>query len=77
MSDSVYVNEKTASAIIGYSHWTLRRWRVKGGGPPFLKPPGTNKVQYNKAKLLEWAAKHERGSTSEYETWQKPGTMPA
>lgn len=74
MPDAAYVDEETAASIIGYSKWTLTRWRRKGGGPPFMRPDGGSRVRYNREKLLAWAEKQERGSTSEYDTWQKPPT---
>ncbi len=74
MSDIAYVDEETAASIIGYSKWTLQRWRRKGGGPPFMRPACGSLVRYNKERLLAWAKEQEHGSTSEYDTWQKPPT---
>ncbi len=68
---SIYVDEKTAASLLGYSTWTLGRWRTRGGGPPFIKVSGSNKVQYNREKLLAWMESQERQSTSEYPAWQR------
>lgn len=58
------VDETTASEqILPMSKWWFRKKRVEGGGPQFLKIG--RRVFYRVGDLLEWAAQHERRSTSE------------
>lgn len=72
MHEPIFLTEKEAAALIGYSTWTLGRWRTNGGGPPFIRLPKGGRIQYNKAKLIAWFGSYERGSTAEYDTWQRP-----
>lgn len=57
----------------GYSKSTLNKLRTYGGGPPFYKAEGSNKVRYKMSEVMEWVAAQRRGSTAEYDTWQRPG----
>ena len=38
----------------GFSEVTLRRWRVLGGGPPFMRL-GSRSVRYHPRHVEEWA----------------------
>lgn len=40
--------------VTGLSEVTLRRWRVEGGGPPFLKL-GARSVRYHPEHVETWA----------------------
>ena len=44
---------------------SVRRWRVTGGGPPFIKLPKGG-VRYDPAKVNEWIEAQARRSTSEH-----------
>ena len=48
-----------AAASLALSASTLKRYRVEGRGPPFLRLGG--RVRYTRADLLEWALAHRQG----------------
>lgn len=58
------INENEAAAIIGYSVRALQGWRVKGGGPRFIKV-SSRSIRYRRRDLIEWAESRLRASTSE------------
>ncbi|MFE1551607.1 helix-turn-helix domain-containing protein [Streptomyces sp. NPDC058718] len=41
-----------ASEYLNVSHWTLRNWRYRGEGPPFLK--AGRSVRYRLVDLDSW-----------------------
>lgn len=57
------LNEKKAAAVLDVSDRTLQSWRLKGGGPPFLKLNGC--VRYDAAALDAWIDSRSRASTSD------------
>lgn len=57
-----HIDEKAAAAVLGLSVRTLQAWRVKGGGPPFVKM-GVN-VRYNPVALTGWLEANTVTSTS-------------
>ncbi len=71
MASQIWCDEKQAAEVAGYSVATLRKRRVEGGGPVFYKEDGANKVRYKMADILAWVETQRRGTTAEYETWQK------
>jgi hypothetical protein len=52
-----------AAHVLGLSHRTLESWRVRGGGPPFVRI-SARVVRYRRGSLLHWASEHQRQSTS-------------
>jgi len=52
------ISTKEAAKIIGVSHETLRRWRLKGEGPPYFQPFDGAACQYDREKVIEWKKKH-------------------
>lgn len=62
------LTEVEAAARLALSPRTLQRWRVMGGGPPFLKLGAS--VRYDAEALEQWAAAQTRGSTAD------PGARP-
>ena len=58
----------TAAAVrfLGISESWLRKARITGGGPDYLKFGGS--VRYHVPSLGEWAREQVRSSTSEYPT---------
>ncbi len=56
------VDENEAADLLGLSKRTLQAWRVRGGGPPFLKLGRL--VRYDAAMLWDWAAAHVAENTS-------------
>ena len=53
-----YLNESELAAQIGRSIVTLRLWRRKGDGPPFLRIKRT--AYYNIENVRRWIAAQER-----------------
>lgn len=58
-----YLSTRQAAALLGLSPRTLERYRVTGGGPPFLTY--CNRVHYLRADLDAWALAGRRRSTSD------------
>jgi len=59
------------SEITKISRSTLKKLRVRGGGPPFLKVGRS--VRYYIPDVLTWMAQHERRSTSDRDANRKRG----
>ena len=47
------IDERTAADLLGYSVRALQNWRVRGGGPLFVKVSGRS-VRYRRCDLAEW-----------------------
>jgi excisionase family DNA binding protein len=60
---TVLVDPTAAAAQLGVKPGTLAKWRVSGGGPPFLKIG--SRVRYSRAELEQWLDQHRRRSTSD------------
>ena len=58
-----YLSTRQAAALLGLSPRTLERYRVTGGGPPFLRY--CNRVHYLRTDLDAWALAGRRRSTSD------------
>ena len=58
------LNETEAAQFIGFSIRALQGWRVKGGGPRFVKISG-RAVRYRRRDLIGWAEARLRSNTSE------------
>ncbi len=48
---------------LGISPRTMEKWRITGGGPPYMKVNGL--VLYDLQRVDEWLEAHVRRSTSE------------
>lgn len=59
-----FLTTREAAAFTRFSYHTLTKYRVIGGGPPFIKL--TKKVVYSKADLLAFMAGGRTTSTSSY-----------
>ena len=57
------LTEKEAAARLALSPRTLQQWRVKGGGPPFLKLGAA--VRYDPDVLDQWEEDQTRANTSD------------
>lgn len=57
------LTEKEAAARLALSTRTLQQWRVRGGGPPFLKLGAA--VRYDSDALERWATGQTRSNTSD------------
>ncbi|MEQ8708989.1 MAG: DNA-binding protein [Rhodospirillales bacterium] len=58
------INENEAADFIGYTTRALQGWRLKGGGPRFIKV-SSRSIRYRRRDLIEWADARLRSSTSE------------
>lgn len=57
------MNPEQAANFLGISHRTLENWRLKGGGPAFVRM-SHRCVRYRLEALLSWLDKREATSTS-------------
>ncbi len=58
------VDERQAAAFLGYTVRALQNWRIRGGGPRFVKV-SSRSIRYRRRDLLAWIEEHLRSSTSE------------
>ncbi len=63
------LNEHEAAAHLGYTVRALQNWRLRGGGPLFVKISDRS-IRYRKCDLTKWIEAKLRSSTSD------PGPMP-
>ena len=60
------VRDKVAAPIVGFSVAALRNWRLRGGGPPYIKIGGKRgPVIYDTDALEDWLRANTRAHTSE------------
>ena len=57
------IPETAAANFIGYTIRALQNWRVRGGGPRFVKV-SSRSIRYRRRDLIEWAEARLRASTS-------------
>lgn len=62
-TDTTYLTTAEAAELIRHRPQTLRKWRVTGRGPAFIRLAG--RVLYTPADLHAWLAAHRRQSTSD------------
>jgi len=55
-------NEKREAERLGFSQRTLQMWRLRGGGPPFIKIHSS--VRYDPAQVDAWLAGQVRSHTA-------------
>jgi predicted DNA-binding transcriptional regulator AlpA len=58
------MREHEAAQLLGHSVAALRKWRVKGGGPRYVKI-SRRSVRYRHLDLLDWIERHLVRNTSE------------
>lgn len=58
------INEHKAAEFLGYTIRALQNWRVRGGGPKFVKVSGRS-IRYRRRDLIQWAEGLLVSSTSE------------
>ena len=63
MEPQILMNEKQAAKRLGVGDKCLQAWRVKGGGPVFLKVGRL--VRYTQTDLDAWLSTRRRESTSD------------
>ena len=60
------INETEAARFLGYSVRALQNWRVRGGGPPFVKVSARS-IRYRRRDLTVWAESRLIENTSQAE----------
>lgn len=67
-ADPVYldrlINENEAAAFLGYTVRALQNWRVRGGGPQFVKV-SSRSIRYRRRDLIAWIEARLRSNTSQ------------
>jgi len=58
------LQERFAADFLGVTPGALQKWRMKGGGPRFVRI-SSRCVRYRRRDLIEWAQAHLQVSTSE------------
>ncbi|HEY1749593.1 MAG TPA: helix-turn-helix domain-containing protein [Xanthobacteraceae bacterium] len=58
------INESAAADFIGYSRRALQNWRLRGGGPRYVRVSARS-IRYRRRDLIEWAECRLRSSTSD------------
>ena len=58
------INEIEAAGYLGYSVRALQNWRVRGGGPRFVKV-SSRSVRYRRRDLIAWAEERLVTNTSD------------
>jgi predicted DNA-binding transcriptional regulator AlpA len=58
------LTELEAATLLNVSHRSLQNWRVRGGGPQFVKIGGRI-VRYRCADLVSWLEQQLRRNTSQ------------
>ena len=64
------ITENEAAAFLGYSVRALQNWRVRGGGPKFVRV-SQRSIRYRRRDLKAWADSKLRSSTSDTGLLQK------
>ena len=58
------IGEQEAAAFLGYTVRALQNWRLRGGGPRFIKV-SSRSIRYRMRDLIRWAEDRLRSSTSD------------
>jgi predicted DNA-binding transcriptional regulator AlpA len=58
------INETEAAEFLGYTIRALQNWRLRGGGPQFIKV-SRRSIRYRRRDLIAWADDRVCSSTSE------------
>ena len=56
--------EKDAAAFLGYTIRALQNWRLRGGGPQYVKVSARS-IRYRRRDLIAWVEARLRHNTSE------------
>jgi helix-turn-helix protein len=56
--------EKDAAAFLGYTIRALQNWRLRGGGPQFVKVSARS-IRYRRRDLMAWVGARLRTSSSD------------
>lgn len=58
------LTEKQAAELICYTPRALQNWRVRGGGPAYVKVSARS-VRYQRSDVLDWIKARKRQNTAE------------
>ena len=58
------LTEQQAATLLNVNPRTLQKWRVKGGGPPFVRI-SRRCIRYRPRDIRHWAQNRVKSSTSE------------
>jgi len=58
------LNEKQAASILCYSQRALQNWRVRGGGPLYVKVSARS-IRYRRCDLTSWIEKRLRAHSTQ------------
>jgi hypothetical protein len=58
------IDEKVAADFLGYTVRALQNWRVRGGGPRFVRV-SSRSIRYRRCDLIAWAESRLYRNTSE------------
>lgn len=68
-SDPAYLDslipETEAAKFVGYTIRALQNWRVRGGGPVFIKV-SSRSIRYRRRDLIAWADERAIANTSAF-----------
>lgn len=59
------IDENEAASFLSYSVRALQGWRVKGGGPQFIKVSARS-IRYRRRDLITWAEEKLCANTSQF-----------
>jgi len=57
------LTEKETAELICYSHRALQNWRVRGGGPKYVKVSARS-IRYQRRDVLNWIEERKRKHTA-------------
>jgi hypothetical protein len=63
LDPDLHIDENRTAKLLGLSPRTLQGYRVKGGGPPFVKI-SHKVVRYKVSDLMDWVSSRKRKNTS-------------
>jgi predicted DNA-binding transcriptional regulator AlpA len=58
------IDEQAAAAFIGYSVRALQNWRLRGGGPRYVRV-SSRSIRYRRRDLTAWAEQRLRSNSSD------------
>jgi predicted DNA-binding transcriptional regulator AlpA len=56
------LTERDTASLIGFTERALQNWRVRGGGPQYVKVAGRS-VRYRRSDVLTWIEQRIRSNT--------------
>ncbi len=58
------LTEKEAAELICYTPRALQNWRLRGGGPQYVKVSARS-IRYQRRDVIEWIEERKRSNTSQ------------